>query len=338
VRIGIVSPHFRLVTGEAHDGQRLDEVLGVWLAEQTGRPLSRSTIRRLVMAGAVRLEGRPLRRPGLVLATGQRLEARVDLGRLDRFPRDVPVTLEPQDVLFEDAWLIAVAKPSGLPFHATADPSRPNLLASVARFLVERDALLAPPYLGVHQRLDHETSGVVLLVKDPRANAGLARAFAERRVTKVYQALTARPPRPTPRAWTIEDRLAPQGRGRSSRMGSAGEAGVPACTDVRVARTFRQALLIEARPRTGRKHQIRAHLAGAGLPILGDARYGGPSRVGRLEVARALLHACRLELPHPVTEAPLVVECPYPADFRRALDALAQPTQRGSSERSSRRP
>ncbi len=313
-----------LVTGKAQAGRRLDDVLGVWLSESLGLPLRRSAVRRLVMAGAVRVDGRPLRRPGYVLATGQRLEAHVDLEGLGRSRPDIPVALGPPDVLFEDPWLIAVAKPPHLPFHPTADPSRPSLVASVSRLLGERDGEAAPAHLGVHQRLDRDTTGVALLVKDAAANAGLARAFAERRVVKVYQALTARPPRKLPQAWTIENRLAAQGGGRRSRMAMVEDGGAPACTDVRVTRRFQHALLVEARPHTGRKHQVRAHLAGAGLPVLGDTRYGGPSRIGGLAITRVLLHASRLELPHPVTGAGLVVECPDPTDFRAVLDALAR--------------
>lgn len=106
-------------------------------------------------------------------------------------------------------------------------------------------------------------------------------------------------------------------------MGAVEEGGAPAQTDVRVTRSFRHALLVEARPHTGRKHQVRAHLAGAGLPLLGDTRYGGPLRVGGLVISRVLLHASRLELTHPVTGADLAIECPDPADFRTVLEALA---------------
>jgi 23S rRNA-/tRNA-specific pseudouridylate synthase len=73
------------------------------------------------------------------------------------------------------------------------------------------------------------------------------------------------------------------------------------------------ALLVEARPLTGRKHQVRAHLAHAGLPVLGDVAYGGPP------APRVMLHAWRLRLRHPLTGEPLRLESPLPADFRAAL-------------------
>lgn len=76
------------------------------------------------------------------------------------------------------------------------------------------------------------------------------------------------------------------------------------------------------RPETGRTHQVRAHLAHLGAPLLGDARYGGPRRVLELSIPRVMLHAFRLEIRHPVTGALLALEAPLPADFRAALEAL----------------
>jgi 23S rRNA-/tRNA-specific pseudouridylate synthase len=94
-------------------------------------------------------------------------------------------------------------------------------------------------------------------------------------------------------------------------------------TDFRLLSTFSEGLLVEARPRTGRKHQIRAHLAAQGLPILGDERYSSAVRAGAGS-PRPMLHALRLELRHPVSGEPLVLECPYPEDFQTALDGLRQ--------------
>lgn len=287
-------------------GRRLDDVVAGILAERLGRPLARSALRRLLMKGGVRRDRRPLRRPGLPVAAGWRLSILADPQRLET-RRDVAWVLDPSGVLFEDAWLIAVAKPSGLPTVPTADPSRPSLVAAVAAFLRARGGR---EYLAVHQRLDRETSGVVLFGRDERANAGLAQAFAGREVVKVYEALTTAPRRPPPDRFEID----------------APVEGKAALTELSVRRRLPAGLHLEARPRTGRKHQIRVHLAGAGLPILGDTRHGAPPGADRV-----MLHARRLEMRHPVTGAPLRIECPPPEDFRRALAAL------GARARTSRR-
>jgi 23S rRNA pseudouridine1911/1915/1917 synthase len=274
--------------GASQAGARLDEVLASWLPGAMGRPLSRSLVRRLVMAGAVRVDGRPSRRPAETLGAGTVLDVRVDV---DRLPPPTPTAFR---VVHRDASVVVVDKPSGLPTVPTADPSRPSLVALL------RAELPPGAHLGVHQRLDAETSGLVLFTVDPAADAAVAAQFERREVRKTYLALV--PAGPAREAWTA-----------SGPLGGDGPAAV---TEFRVAERRADCLLVEARPRTGRKHQIRIHLAEAGLPILGDRRYGGDGRV-----ARVMLHARRLELRHPATGSVLDVESPLPEDFSAVLRA-----------------
>jgi 23S rRNA pseudouridine1911/1915/1917 synthase len=98
--------------------------------------------------------------------------------------------------------------------------------------------------------------------------------------------------------------------------------GDAAATRYRTLRSGPLAALVEARPETGRTHQIRVHLAHLGAPLLGDARYGGPRRVGEVAIPRVMLHARRLELVHPTTGAAMVLEAPVPEDFIAAERAL----------------
>jgi 23S rRNA pseudouridine1911/1915/1917 synthase len=218
-------------------------------------------------------------------------------------------------VLFSDGVLLAVSKPPGLPTTPTADPARPSLVGAVR-------AWRGTPYVGVHQRLDRDTSGVVLFAVDPAANAGLARQFEDGAVEKTYLVLTVRPATLPPPAWRTRSALDTSDRGGALRVASVDRGGRRAETAFRRLEVLRHGLLVEARPSTGRKHQIRAHLAEAGLPILGDAAYGGPARAGALPVRRTMLHAARLRLAHPLTGRPLVLESPLPEDFRRLLDGL----------------
>jgi RluA family pseudouridine synthase len=284
-------------------GRRADDVAREWLARVLGTEPSRAAVRRLIMAGGLRVRGRPLRAPGRLIDGGAALEllVRPELVRRD----DGPSSLGEARVLYEDDALIAVDKPPGLATVPSADPRRPSLVGLVEGLLRSRagGGRAAPKRpLGVHQRLDKDTSGVVLFVKDPAANPGLAAQFATHRVDKTYLALTERPPRLPPKAWRsdamVEDR--------------------PAVTDFVIAEVLARGLLVEAHPRTGRKHQVRVHLADGGLPIFGDRRYGGETGAG----ARVMLHAARLALRHPLTNAPLSVESPLPADFRAVLEGL----------------
>ncbi len=281
------------------------------------------------MAGAVRMEGAAPRRPGLPVAAGRQLEAALRPESVRSVARPV-VRLRAADILFEDAWLVAVSKPAGIPTHETVDPRRPHLVGLLTSLLSGRNPGASPREsvrLGIHQRLDRDTSGVILFTKERSVDAALARQFAERAVVKTYHALTALPARAPARQWNVRSRISP-------RPGVVQEAE----TDFRLLESLPGGLLVEARPRTGRKHQIRVQLAEVGLPILGEERHG-QSRAESPRVPRLMLHAFRLELRHPRTDRPLAIESPWPADFRNVLERLrAEPSLRpGHGRRRPRR-
>lgn len=310
----------------AHRGMRLDQLLGIWLPEALGQPLSKAKARKLIVAGAVYLNGKRVRIASKEILPNARIEAFVDLQRLtegEGTARDVPFAMSPAHVLYEDEYLIAVDKPPGLPTQPTLDEARQNLFAAVKRFLAQRDGRV-DPYVGLHHRLDRDTSGVVLLTKKPEANAGVAELFAGRKAQKTYWALTSAP-EPSLRdlrpSWSVRDFLAkaPSG-GKKNRWQSVRSGGDPAHTDFRVIERFSRGLWIEAMPRTGRTHQIRVHLSEYGLPILGDATYGPKSSTAL--APRLMLHAHRLEFEHPITGAAIRIESPMPADFSRCLEVL----------------
>lgn len=283
------------------EGIRLAAFLEAWLPGALGRPLSRGSLRTLVMAGAVTVDGRPFRRPGALLRPGAAVVARVDASRLGppAGEREVALAFGPDRFLYRDASVLVADKPAGLPMHATADASRPNLYDLVRGLLRSEGA--AEPYLGLHQRLDRETSGAVLFTLDPAANGPIARALATGEgIAKTYHALCARTGG-LPSAWRDD--------------GPLGDGGPLARTAFTVLRSLPAALLVEARPETGRKHQIRIQLAGRGAPILGDLRYGAEAGAAR----RVMLHAHRLAFRHPATGETVTVTSPYPPDFAAVL-------------------
>jgi RluA family pseudouridine synthase len=294
------------------------DVLASWLGEALDRPVPMARIRALVAAGAVRVDGVAPRTAGRPVRAGQHVEAlvRPELLRPRATASDRPFRLTSRAVLFRDAALLAVDKPPGLPTHATADRSRPSLAGHVERLL--RETAASGSYVAVHQRLDRDTSGVVLFATDPRANEGLAHAFSERAVEKTYLALTARPATAPRRRLRVSVPLSAPGPAGGRRVAVEGKGAKTAETDVLVREVLADALLVEARPLTGRKHQVRAHLAHAGMPILGDPVYGDAG--GR--APRLMLHARRLALRHPLSGEPLVIESPLPADFQALLSRL----------------
>ena len=307
---------WRVTGGEA--ALRLVEILTRRAGEALGRPLPKSRLRAAIAAGAVRVDGRVLRLPGRLLHEGQTIDALLQRDALD--PRwrtgDRPFRLTPDAILHRDDVLIAVDKPPGLPTHATADPLRPNLVAHVRELLVAEGR---KGYVGVHQRLDRDTSGVVLFAIDPAANATLAHAFESGEVEKTYLALTARPSLAPPPRFRVSLPLSSAGGpGRAGGVRGGGPGARSAVTDFVVREVFASAVLVEARPRTGRKHQIRAHLAHAGLPVLGDALYAGDGATpGAPAVRRTMLHARRLSSSAPDQRSEPGPREPAPCRFRR---------------------
>ena len=283
------------------------------------------------MAGAVRLNGRPVRNASKTLAPGITIEAAVDLDKLfaDSTTRDKKFELTAAHILFEDDDLIIIDKPPGLPSHPTVDKARDNLVSALTRFLSKRDGI-AKPYVGVHHRLDRDTSGVVLFTKSARVNSAVAASFSNHQMLKSYQALTM--PRRAPglrnrlqKQWTVKNRLGKLGsKSKRVRYGPVDSDGAVAETSFHVIADYPRGVWIEAVPKTGRTHQIRVHLAGSGLPILGDDLYGpdGFSEPIASSAPRLMLHAAELRLPHPITKREICVKSPLPVDFKECLERL----------------
>lgn len=314
----------------AQQGVRLDHFLAEALPKALDREITRSQVRRLIMAGAVSRNGRKERIASLTLGVGTRVEALVDLAKLDsagpsgmRRPVVKEFSWTPAQILFEDEWLLVVDKPAGLPTQPTLDESRASVFTTLKEYLQQRDG--GTPYLGLHHRLDRDTSGVLLFTKDRNANAGVSALFTGKTMRKTYQALAVGGAA-CPNSWEVENHLGVVGRvGKASKFGSVRSGGDPAQTSFRVLERVASALLLEARPHTGRTHQIRVHLAEGGNPIYGDAFYGGPmqfeaTRGGRsVMIPRVLLHAAELRFPHPVTQVEVAIRSPLSADFEACL-------------------
>ncbi len=228
-------------------------------------------------------------------------------------------------VLYRDEDIVVVDKPAGLPTHA-AEPDDPYPGDAVR--IVQ--AQLGLSYLGMHQRLDADTSGVLLFAARQEANPALAAAFEGRAVRKVYLALVAGRPRQP--AGVVD---APIARGRDGRYyvtTAKDRSGQAARTRYRLLAESPdgRSSLLEVVPETGRSHQIRVHLASIDLPVLGDRLYGKPD-------ARLCLHAYQLTLPHPVSGQSMTFTAPPPAPFDVAVSRLASKSA-GLGERPPPRP
>jgi 23S rRNA pseudouridine1911/1915/1917 synthase len=226
--------------------------------------------------------------------------------------------LEPDRLVHVDHDVVVVCKPAGLltvPWQDETDTlierTRQALLAG------DRDARTS---LFVVQRLDHQTSGLLVFARTRNARKRLEAQFRAHSIVRRYIALVVG----AARANTIESFLVPD-RGDGKR-GSWRGAGKPpraakwACTHVRVEERFEAATSIACHIETGRQHQIRIHLAEAGTPLLGERIYGN-GRVGKLVAERPMLHAATLGFRHPAHNRLLQFEAAPPSDFQ-TLSAL----------------
>jgi 23S rRNA pseudouridine1911/1915/1917 synthase len=293
-----------LAAGPEDAGERLDRFIAARGA------ISRGEARRALDAGGVFLDGRRCKVAARLLRPGQKVVVNLEEGGRAAAPS---AALGRERLLYADADLAAVDKPAGV-------PAQPTLTTDVGTLPALVGALLGAPVTLVH-RLDRETSGVTVFARTPGAAAALAEAFRAGAPEKTYLALCARPP--TPAQGRLE---APLGKDPSrAGLRRVDPRGDPAATRYRTLRVGPGGALVEARPETGRTHQIRVHLAHLGAPLLGDARYGGPRRVGEVAVPRVMLHARRLELVHPATGKPIAFEAEPPEDFRAAERELVGP-------------
>jgi len=304
-----------LTVDAAKTGQRVDLFVGEALG------LSRAKLKRLFEEGAVQVNGRPAKK-GLLVAAGQRISVTWEEETREAVPdADFPLV-----VLYEDEAVVAVDKPAGRPSH----PLRPGETGTVANALVARypecaQASEDPREGGLCHRLDIETSGVLLAARTREAWNALRSAFSGRDVDKRYLALVTGP-------------LAEEGEidlplRHHPRHPDRVEPAMPGDEGAREAHSIFKVLgrsgqysLVEVRILTGVLHQVRAHMAGVGAPLVGDTLYEGRAEPG---LSRFFLHAQSLGFTHPVTGRKVHVESPVPPELTAVLQqhGLSLPTR-----------
>ncbi len=297
--------------------ERLDEFLRKKLpAAINEENVSNSKIRRLVIAGAVCVNGRQIRRPAFELHGNSSITVNYEKEKFlfEKQPDDIKFELSEKDVLFEDEFLICVNKPALFPTEETVvgGEKRDNLHDAVVRYLWKKNPdLRNPPYVGIMHRLDRETSGIILFTKQRSVNKEIQRMFAEHDFTKIYVALCSEfPEKKVPKKeFSVEmfmNRISP--KSQAAKWGSVPEkfGGLYSKTDFSILKEIsyggERCLVVQANLFTGRTHQIRVHLSSVGLPILGDVLYGGKPE------KRVMLHSARLEFKHPVSGKMICIE------------------------------
>jgi 23S rRNA pseudouridine1911/1915/1917 synthase len=297
--------------GESDRGKRLDRFLHDRIPG-----LSRARVQAAIRA-RVTLSWRVSARPSTPVRPGG--EVRIGWVPLPERLLEVPIPV----IARGEGWL-AVDKPPGIPVHPV-NTVRENSVIRMLRRQEGREGLRL-----VH-RLDRETSGVLLIAEDPASSRALSTAFERGRVHKEYLAVVAGSPEGDEGIIDL-----PITDARSSKVyvrRETGPQGQPSVTEWKVERRLPGRSLLRLFPRTGRRHQIRVHLAAIGHPILGDILYGRPDEDYLALVRRGsdrrrdedgprrqLLHCARLVFPDPAGAGTCDVAAPLPADFLEALD------------------
>jgi 23S rRNA pseudouridine1911/1915/1917 synthase len=275
--------------------------------------LSRRKARDVITKGQVTVDGGLVREPGHSVGPDAVLA-------WDSNRRALPSARLALTSLYEDEHVLVVDKPSGLLAVPTSQEARDDEDTALRR-VREYVRRLRPrrPYVGLVHRIDRDTSGALAFALSPDARSGLIDAFRDHRIERRYVALVAGAPRAS--EGVVDAPLRESYVSGRRGVARRGEPAREAVTRWRVLERFPRGALLEIALETGRQHQVRVHLAHAGLPVLGDHVYGGKVRPP-VKVARQMLHARTLAFAHPLTGEPVRAESPLPEDFARALEAL----------------
>lgn len=283
-------------------GLRLDR----FLAEKL-EGYSRGAAQKLIERGLVRVDGKP-GQADMKLREGALVE--IEEARQDW---DLELT-----ALHEDSSILVINKPAGLLMHplgeswlSAAETSLHGEM-NLAGILYKR-GLSKVPRCGIVHRLDRPTSGVLVVAKTKAAYESLVEAFKNREMDKTYRAIV----RGIPSDARVE---APIGRKPGHRKVEVTPFGKTAQTHIKVVEAAKNHALVEAKPLTGRTHQIRAHLALVGHPVAGDNEFEAAG--ARPKAPRLMLHAYKLSFEHPKTGETLAFTAPYPRDFKEFWKTL----------------
>ncbi len=330
-------PPARLAVSEDDAGRRRAAVA------RTRRGLPRSLVMKLARTGKLRLNGRRAE-AGEKVAAGDVLEvrdaraqpqmsspgtstARSNSATPQMSPPGTSAPRPPADlaarIVFEDRDVLLFDKPPGVAAHGGSGHA-----GGAIDWLVPPAATPGAFRPALVNRLDRDTSGLLILAKSGLALRALNEAVREGRIAKTYVGLVRGAPEP-PAGEVVaalrKDRGV-DGRERMAVVDPGAPGALPAVTRYRTLERAGGASLVELRPATGRTHQLRVHLAHLGHPIALDPRYGDPDfdrdLRERTGLTRLFLHAARIELAHPRTGAPLAIEAPLAADLAAGLARL----------------
>ena len=277
--------------------------------------ISRSRAEKLIREGRVRVNGGVREKPSFSVSKGDRIEFEI--------PQALPAKAEPQDifvrVVYEDADLAVVYKPSGMVVHPAAGNPDGTLVNALLARLDGLSGIGGEMRPGIVHRIDKDTSGLLLVAKNDRSHLILSGQIKEHSVDRAYLAIVIGAMK-EPRG-SVDGAIGRHPTDRK-KMAIVRSGGREAHTDWILRRELKGASLVEARLTTGRTHQIRVHMASIGHPVLGDPVYGPKASPYPVKGGQ-LLHAMRIGFTHPSTGQRMLFEEPPEERFCEWLRKLS---------------
>ncbi len=297
-----------LVTPLSGLNQRLDVFLSGKISG-----LTRSQIQKIISAQRVRVSG-VVRRSNYKLKDGESVDVEYELIEpVEIKPEDIPL-----DIIYDDAHILIVNKPSGMVVHRGAGNRTHTLLNGLLFHFPDIKDVGPEDRSGIVHRLDKDTSGLMVIARSRSASSSLQRQFKKREVEKLYHGLVwgRMPEKKGAFTWALGRHVK-----HGERISVSTKKPRDAVTLFSVQREYPEFTLLEIKPVTGRTHQIRVHLAAAGHPLVGDSRYG--RRKTKIRIPRLFLHAFHLSFKHPETDERVEFSSPLPDDLKEFLENLA---------------
>jgi len=307
---------------ESKAGTRLDSFVAAHIPS-----CSRSYAASLISQGEITV-GDAIRKPGYRIKAGDRVSVAI--------PPPQPIEALPEpidlDVIYEDGSLIVINKPPGLVVHPAPGHTRGTLVNGLLYHCPDLKGIGGDIRPGIVHRLDKDTSGLIVVAKEPLALNDLADQFRYREVKKAYLAVVQGEVAQDTGEVNLPIARHPVDRKRMSAVheGSKRSAGAGRLRKAETAWTVRErygdATLLLLYPRTGRTHQIRVHCAAIEHPIIGDPVYGrsrGKASRERISADRQMLHAWRISFLHPASGIRMDLEAPIPQDMERLIGRLS---------------
>ncbi len=313
---------YNVKVGRSPRIERIDAYLSARFPEY-----SRTFVKKLIRNDHIKVDGKPVK-PSYTPAGGDQILIEVPVIKTETIPPE-KIDLE---IIYEDEWILVINKPPNMVVHPSRGHQSGTLVNAAAYHCKELSSFGGDLRPGIVHRLDKDTTGVIIMVKDDTVHEEIAKQFEKRTVEKEYFALCKG------RVELDADMInAPIGKHNRAdeKMAVRHDCGKPATTVYKVAERIGDVSFVRCFPHSGRTHQIRVHMHYIGHPILCDANYGHekalfPSDITGGEhyplekplINRQALHAARITIFHPGLGRKKTFEAPMPADMRALLDAF----------------